>query len=166
MMLCYIINLNRAEGSKPHMQRYIGNFNAFCSEFIQHVRGEMKPCSRRCCRSEFPAVNRLIPFPVLKLFLYVRRKRHRADFIQNGKNAAITGEFNKTVAVLFIDIHNFTDQPALSKGKLCADLCSFPRLAQAFPDVVFLLGNKQKFNQCTCILLHTVNSGGNYPGII
>ena len=74
-----VVDLDRSERSKAHVQRDFADGDAHVLYFLQEFRREMEACGRCRGGARLVAVDRLVPFLVFQFFLDVRRQRHLAD---------------------------------------------------------------------------------------
>ena len=83
LMIQNIVLFDRPEGSKPDMERDLGDIDAHRSDLVHQLGCEMQAGSRRGGASFLFGVDRLIALFILKLFGDVRGERHLPDLVKD-----------------------------------------------------------------------------------
>ena len=135
-----------SERSEPDVKRHIRNIYSPRSEVVHLLDGEVKPRSRRGGRTRLAGIDGLVSLFIFKLFGDVRRQRHLADLIKNGKKALLTVKFRNPVAVLH-NVEDLSRELSSAEDKSCADLRLFPGAAEDLPDILLFLLKKQEFDE-------------------
>ena len=101
MMIQYIRNLDRPEGSQTHMKCDVRDLDAHFLNLCQQLFREMQTCCRCSRRSFMFRINRLIAVLVLQTVCDVWRQRHLAELIENLLEDPVILKLDQ--AVSFID---------------------------------------------------------------
>ena len=164
MMVRNFLRLHRAEGAKTHMQGDKRRSYSLGPDFIQQLRGKMQSGCGGSGRTYLPGVHGLIPLPVGKLRLDVRRQGHFAQLVQNLQENPLVVKFHNPVPVL-LDSPDCGGQLPVSKGD-CASRLHLPAgLYQALPALVPQVPQKQNLYYAAGGPV-AQKPGGEYPGVV
>ena len=101
MMIQYIRNLDRPEGSQTHMKCDVRDLDAHFLNLCQQLFREMQS-RRRCGARPFVlGVDRLIAAFFLQTVCDVWRQRHLAELVENLFENTLVGELNQPVSFLY-----------------------------------------------------------------
>ncbi len=100
MVFLHCLGLHRAEGAKPHMERHLGDRNAFFLDFLQKLRRKMQPRRGRSRRTVILGINCLIAVFILQLVGNVRRQGHLPQPVKDFLKNPLIGEADPAVAIL------------------------------------------------------------------
>ena len=165
LVLFDVVDLDRTERPEADVKRDFADGDAHILDPFQEFRREVEAGGRRRGGAQLIAVDRLIPLLVFEFFMDVRRKRHLADLFEDGVEVAVIGEPHDSAAVV-CDVGHGTFEPSIAKGKDGARFCPFARLAEAFPEVQFLLFQQQELDDRSGLLLDPVDAGRQDPGVV
>ena len=101
MMIQYIRNLDRPEGSQTHMKCDVRDLDSHFLNLCQQLFREMQTCCRCSRRSFVFRINRLIAVLILQTVGDVWRQRHLAELVENLLENTLVGELNQPVSFLY-----------------------------------------------------------------
>ena len=161
-----LVLLDRAEGTKAHMQGNLSDADPLLLQLLHQFRGEMQTCGGCRCTAQFLGVYGLVLTLILQLLGNIRRKRHLAELVQLlVKGLGVILEGNQLVAVLF-GLLNRGNQGAVAKQDAHAGFETLTGARQALPNVVAFLPQQKQLTHCAGVLLLADQTGGQHLGIV
>ena len=136
MVFQHVVDLDRTECAKSHMQRDIGNIHTHRFYLGKQLLCKMQSCRRRSCRAFKFCIYRLITVFVLKLMGNIGRQRHFTEGIQHLFPDPIIKKLHQAISI-FLHIQNLCTQTSVAKDDLCTGAQLFAGLYEGFPDIVF-----------------------------
>ena len=165
MMIRNLVHFDRAEGSKPHMQRNPRDRHAFFFNLLQQLRRKVKPRRGSSRRSGIDCVDSLVSVFVLQLMRNIRGQRHLAKPIQYFFKYAVISKLDQAIS-FFHNANDFSRQKSFPKVNPCPNLCLLPWFYQSLPYVILSAFQQQYLYLCVGSFSGTDQPCRNYFRII
>ena len=130
LVVLNVLGAHRPEGAQPHVEGDKPQLDPLRLYPLQQLWGKVQPGGGGGGGAHLPGVHRLVPLPVLELFLNIGGQGHLADLVQQIEENPLVLELDEPVAV-GEHVHHLTAQQPVPKGEPAALPGFFPGPARA-----------------------------------